>query len=718
MTLRYHPLALAVVAALGSPAGAQQAMEADVPVEEDIVLPRIDVRGHSLAGTATGPVEGAVATESATAGKTAVRLIETAASVSVISAADLEARGGVTNLGQAVAYTPGVWLDPTFNVTNDSGFNIRGFSSWGANYLDGLKLGTGLTRAGQQSVEPFGMERVEVLRGPASVLYGQVTPGGLINTVSKRPTFDDQREVVLRFGSHDMVQGAFDINGVVGDGSALAWRLVTVGQASGTQMDDVDDNRLYIAPSLTWNIDADTTLTLLAYWRRLDGQEWSNEVPREALETVPVSFNPGEPGIDLRDSDQVSIGYEFAHEFNESLELVQNARIFRMRGNYHQVFAWNGLTGNQDRPFEVARESYRQDLTNKVLAVDTRLKWQVETGPLEQTLLFGVDYSNLDSKMDYQFGQAAPLDFADPVRGLPIGPFDDLSFDNEWKRELGVYAQDSIAYGPWRATIAGRWSEATTGEDATNTTWNYEQKDRAFVVNAGLLYLTEAGFAPYASFAQSFQPEIGSDWQGQRFEPTEAEQVEVGLKYQPPGMDALLTAAVFQITQANLTTTDPDHPNFSRQTGEVRVRGLELEGRAGLGPVDVSLAYTHLDSEITRSEDGNTGNAYANAPPNVASLWVDYRPEDGRLAGLRLGGGLRYNDASWGDEANTMRNDGALLVDLAAGFDFGALRPDWAGVSLDLNATNLNAGKAMQCTAWGCYYAEQASASATLTWRF
>lgn len=718
MALRYNLVLVAIAATLGSPAVAQQ-MGEGVPGEEDeILLPRIDIRGHGLAAAATGPVEGAVAADSATAGKIAMPLVETASSVSVISATDLEARGGVTNLGQAVAYAPGVWVSPTLNLTTDSNFTIRGFGSWGANYLDGLKVGTGMTRAGQPSIEPFGMERVEVLRGPASVLYGQVTPGGLVNTISKRPTFDTAREVRVQTGSHGKLQGAFDLTGVLGEGSALAWRLVALGQSSGTQMDKVDDNRLYLAPSLTWAIDDQTSLTLLAYWRRLDGQEWNNEVVRAALETVPVSFNPGEPGFDRRDSEQIGLGYEFSHEFGDRVRLVQNARLFRMDGTYHQVFAWSGLTGNPDRPLEVAREAYRQDQTVDVLAVDTRLSWEVDTGPLAHTLLAGVDYSDIETRMKTAWGAAAPLDFADPVRGLPVGPFPDPGKDNEWKREIGVYAQDSLSAGPWRATIGGRWSEATTGEDADVTAWNYEQKDRAFVANAGLLYLTEAGFAPYASFAQSFQPEIGSDWQGQRFKPTEAEQVEVGLKYQPPGMDALLTAAVFQITQTNRTTTDPDHPNFSRQTGEVRVRGLELEGRAGLGPVDVSLAYTHLESEITRSEDGNAGNDPADVPPNVASLWVDYRPEEGQLAGLRLGGGVRYSDATWGDEANTVRNDGSLLFDLAAGFDFGALRSEWAGVSLDLNATNLNAGKALQCSAWGCYYGEQATASATLTWRF
>jgi iron complex outermembrane receptor protein len=702
---------VALVAMLGTGwrTGAQ---EAAAPLE----LPTIEVSG-SLAGLATGPT-GFVPTDSATAGKIAAPLVETPASVSVVGADEIAARGGAVNLGDAIAYTPGIWVDPAFSLTSDSAFTIRGFSSWGANYLDGLRVGTGMTRAGQPSIEPYGMERIDVLRGPASVLYGQIVPGGLVNTVSKRPTFDSSREAMLQYGSYDQLQGAFDLNGVIGDGASLAWRMVAFGQSSNTQMDEVDDNRVYLAPSLTWNIGDDTTLTLLAYWRRLRGQEWSNELVPEALETVPVSFNPGEPGFDVRDSDQYSFGYEFAHRFNDSLSLVQNARVFRMDGTYHQVFAWSGLTGNPDRPFEVAREAYKQDQTVDLFAIDTRLVGSFRTGALTHEAFLGVDYNDVHSRMTGQWGAAPPLDFADPVRGLPLGPWEAPLDDHMWQTEVGIYAQDRIAAGPWRITLGGRWTDAETGEEADVAAWNFKQDDSAFVANAGILYLTEAGFAPYASFAQSFMPEAGTDWQGTPFEPTRGQQYEVGVKYQPPGVEALVTLAAFEITQSNLTTADPEHPDFSRQTGEVRMRGLELEGRAAFGPVDASLSYTYLDSEVTESEDGTEGNDYPSTPPNVASLWLDYRPEGVRLAGLRLGGGLRYNDGNWGDDANTLWNDSQLLIDLAAGYDFGALSPDWEGLTLDVNATSLGAGDDMLCLTWGCYYVQQPTASATLTWRW
>ncbi|WP_323716965.1 TonB-dependent siderophore receptor [Paracoccus aminovorans] len=438
---------------------------------------------------------------------------------------------------------------------------------------------------------------------------------------------------------------------------------------------------------------------------------------RAVLETVSPSFNPGEPGFDRRDSDQYAIGYELTHRFGDDLKLVQNLRFYRMDGTYHQVFAWNGSTGNPDRPYEVAREAYLQDMTVDVFDVDTRLQWNAQAGATRHTLLAGVDYSNIKTRMKTQWGAAAPLDFADPVRGLPIGPFDPVIRDDEWKRELGVYLQDSIEAGPWRATLGGRWSRTTNGEDASVTAWNYERQQKAFVGNAGLLYLTDTGFAPYVSYAQSFQPETGTDWQGRPFDPTEAEQYEVGVKYQPPGTDALLTVSAYRITQQNLLTTDPEHPDFSRQTGEVQVKGIDLEGRMRRGDWDLSLAWTWLDSEITSNEDGNQGNEYT-VPRHTASVWADYAPQQGALAGFHIGGGLRYTGRSWGDDANTVRNDSLLEADLALGYDFGTRDPALGGLRLDLNARNLGAGKHTRCTAWGCYYNEQPSASMTLAWKF
>lgn len=691
--------------------GGAEAQEAPPPqpvaaTDGALHLPTINV-----VGTAT-PTD-FVAQDSATAMKVDAPIIETPASVSVVGAAEIQARGGATNLGEALAYVPGVFVPPVFTATGDS-LQIRGF--WAVNYLDGLRVGGGSSRSGQFSIETYGLERIDVLRGPASVLYGQMAPGGIVNEVSKRPLFNDARESLVRYGSYGFTQGAFDLNGVVGDGETLGWRLVALGQSSGTQMDDVDDDRLYIAPSLTWNISDRTTLTLLPSYRRLSGAEWSNEAPLEALEAVSPSFNPGEPGWDQKRSDQYAIGYEFTHEFTPSLRFVNNARYVQTDIDYRQVLAWNGLTGNPDRPFEVAREAVIHDQAVEVFDFDARLEWDVSTGPAEHQLLLGYDYSDNYADWKGQYAEAPPLDFADPVYGGDFGPFESFRRRN-WTTESGVYLQDTVSLGPWHGTIGGRWTEAELKFRGDDPAWDYDDEDRAFVGNAGLLYLAPSGIAPYVSFSQSYEPQADTDWQGNPFEPTRGDQYEVGVKYQPPGLDALLTVAAFQITQSNLATTDLDHPDFSRQTGEVRVRGIELEGRAAVGPVDVSLAYTHLDSEITQSDDGVEGNDYTTVP-DVASMWVYYEAETGSARGLSLGAGVRYGSGSWADEANTIRRDSTLVFDLAAGYDFGALHPKWEGVSLDLNANNLGATDEVYCEAWGCFFTEQPTVSGTLTYRF
>lgn len=699
-----------LVACLSAMCGAAQAQESGLAAEADDTLRLSTI---TVLGTSGGPVTDFVPQDSTTAMKSDVPLIETPASVSVVGAAEIAARGGATNLGEAVAYMPGAFVPPAFNVNTDA-VQLRGF--WAVNYLDGLRIGNGSARSGQLSIETYGLERVDVLRGPASVLYGQMAPGGVVNEVSKRPQFTEAREALVRTGSHGLVQGAFDINGMIGDGDAIGWRLVTFGQSAGTQMDGVDDDRLYIAPSLAWAITDRTTLTVLPSYRRLRGQEWQNEVVREALETVSPSFNPGEPGWDRRNTDQYAIGYELIHEFTPTLRFVNNARYSRTTLDYRQVFAWNGLTGNPERPFEVAREAVTHDQAIEVFDFDARMEWATATGPVDHKLMAGFDYSDNATDWKGRYAEAPPLDFADPVHSTDFGPFTDFR-RRDWTTESGFYAQDVAAFGPWRATLGGRWTEAELKFRGDDPSFDYDDKDRAFVGNVGLLYLTPSGIAPYASFSQSYEPQADTDWQGNPFKPTRGDQVEVGVKYQPPGLDALLTVSAFQITQSNLSTTDPDHPDFSRQTGEVRVRGVEVEGRAAVGPVDVSVAYTHLASEITQSDDGVQGNDYTTVP-DVASVWISYEAASGTAAGLSLGAGARYASKSWADEANTMRHDASVVFDMAAGYDFGAVRPQWEGVRLDLNANNLGATDDLFCDPWGCYFTEQPTVSAALTYRF
>lgn len=192
---------VACLSTLCGAAHAQEAAPSGPAVETDATLrlPTITVLG-----TSDGPVTGFVPENSATATKSDVPLIETPASVSVVGAAEIAARGGATNLGEAVAYMPGAFVPPAFTVNTDA-VQIRGF--WAVNYLDGLRVGNGSARSGQLSIETYGLERIDVLRGPASVLYGQMAPGGIVNEVSKRPQFTEARRSLVRTGSHGLVQG-------------------------------------------------------------------------------------------------------------------------------------------------------------------------------------------------------------------------------------------------------------------------------------------------------------------------------------------------------------------------------------------------------------------------------------------------------------------------------------------------------------------------------
>ena len=679
-----------------------------------LVLDPITVTG--IAGTATGPVEGIVAEASATGTKTDTPLIETPRSISVVTAGEIAQRGGAQTVGDALGYTAGVFSVPI--ATNRANWTerIRGFSTFRSTFVDGLIDPNGPGR-GQPQIEPWGAERIEVLKGPASVLYGQVAPGGLINVVSKRPTFATGGEVQGQVGGYDFFQGAFDLQGVAGDGDRAAWRLVGLAQDAGTQTDFVDDDRLYVAPSLALRIDDDTSFTLLSHWRRATGAEGSGNLPRALINELPVSLNPGDPDFDRDDTTQWAVGYEFVHDFSPSVSLVQNARYMRLDVDYRQLYLADPLP--ELGPGWYGRTPYFLDETTTAFAIDTRLTADVTTGALSHGLLAGFDYREQETtnNTDYLYGEAPPINLFDPGYGADVVDFPRTPGETDQIENAGLYLQDQIEAGRWFATIGGRYDWATTHYD-DGATYRTDTDDGALSLNAGLLYLFDNGVAPYASYAQSFWPEPGAAFDGTAFEPSRGEQFEVGVKYQPPGLDALVTLAAYDLTRTNVPTDDPEHEFYTIQTGEVRMRGVELEGRAMVGPVEAILAYTYIDSEITRSNAGDQGNEYRDVPPHTASLWLNYGFDAGPLRGATLGGGVRYWSAYWGDNANTVRNDGQTLFDLAASYDLGGLRSDWAGVTLSANVSNLTDERITVCSPWACDFGETRFASLTVAYQW
>lgn len=712
------------------PDGAGYTLKPLPPSGDAMTLPAVKVVAEADTETAWSPVGGIVARRSASGSKTDTALIEMPQSVHVVTREEMTSRGADRTVLEALEYTPGFLNTESVNTRADYG-NLRGFSAYQSMYVDGLNLPYGLDRAAPQ-IEPYGLERIEVLKGPASVLYGQAAPGGLINAVSKRPTAERRAELDLHWGTYSRLEAGLDLSGPFTQDRTLLYRLVGFGRDSDTQIDFVKDDRKYVAPSLTWLPGKDTRLTVLASYQEDEGGEFNNSFPYEftrdpgPLGRVPLHRNGGEPD-DRYDREQTAIGWVFDHRFDDTWSVAQIARWQDLDVQYD-----NAIFPDVRDERSIERSIYVFDETLETLTVDTRVVATFATGPVQHTVLVGVDYRDQkgDSANGYHYQAAAPLDLFDPVYGQSD---DDLPFTASADAKLeqwGWYAQEQARIGRWALTLGGRHDSAKTDYQSMGE-FPYDDvtDDSAFTGRAGLVYLFDNGFAPYASYTESFQPATfsGLDFSGRPFKPITARQFEGGIKYQPLGRSAFVTLAAFDLAQQNVLTADVEHRDcdafpdtcgfFSKQVGEIRVRGLELEGKAELGRLDVTAAYAYMKSKFTRSEDGNEGLEKADVPRHSASAWVDYR-FDGAANGLNLGAGVRRTGAFYGDDSEQVRNRAQTLVDVAAGCELGNFVRFAQGVKLGLSVRNLADEDYLNCAFGSCSYGLRRTVEGTLTYRW
>jgi iron complex outermembrane receptor protein len=521
------------------------------------VLETITVNGEGE--TALGPVKGLVAHQSASSTKTATSLLETPQSVSVVTA-DQISQQATQSVGETVRYTPGTRGDIFGVSTSRDYIRVRGFSP--NYYQDGLILPYGITAQGGQS-QPYGMERVEVLRGPSSVLFGQNPPGGIINMVSKRPRDEAQHEVFL------------------------PGRLLRplAGRVRQHRPDDAT------SLPLLGQIQRDRAGISEQYFPLL-GTLYKN--PNGEISS---STNLGEPDKDRQRRDQNSIGYDFSHEFDNGLTFRQNARYTNIDAYNATTFTLGLLPDN--RTISRAYSLINRDLS--YFTIDNQVLASFDTGAVSHEFIAGLDYK--DSTEDALNGSAdAPdLDLFDPVYGKPLGELVHDQDYSETNRQVGIYAQDQIRFDKWRLTLSGRHDWTKTGYDDRMGDVSTEVDHRALTGRIGLNYVFDNDLAPYASYSTSFEPVLGAtsaERGSQPFEPTEGRQFEVGLKYQPTAFDGLFSVAFFDLTQTNVLTTDPDNIQYQVQTGEVEARGFEFEARANLTEaLSLIAVYTFLKEQ-------------------------------------------------------------------------------------------------------------------------
>lgn len=667
------------------------------PADGVTLLDPITVEGR--AEQAYGPVTGYVAQRTATGTKTDTPLEEVPQSISVISGDEMQDRG-VKNLATALQYSAGVNTGTYWNDTTSDPYSIRGFSALT------LQDGQRAVNSGFDSVvEPWGAERIEVLRGPSAVLYGQSSVGGVVNIVSKRPTTERIRDVQLIGGSFEKKQIAIDIADAIDENKTLLFRVTALGRDSNATMEEIPDDRYFFAPSLTWKASEDTELTLLG---KVQIDRSAFPLPLPTVGTlydnpngkIPFDNFIGEPDFDQNDKDTYSIGYDFRHQFDDTFAFHQVGRYFRSDVERREalMLALQGDNRTVTRRFESRPQE------SSIFSLDNNVTAKVEGDIYETEFLLGLDLMDTQFESLRYRGTGSSIDVYNPVYTGAVPQLSLIASSKQDQSQVGTYAQAQVKlYDHLALTFGGRydWANLTTVNRLTDVTT--KQRDEAFTGRVGAVYLFDNGLSPYVNYAESFEPVSGTDTNSNPFKPETGQQKEIGLRYKPVGYNAQITVSAFDITRQNVTTTAPSGTG-SVQTGEVQSKGLELEILASLAKgLDLKGSYTLADAEVTESNGTDLGQRPAYEPKHMASMWLDYTLQSGAAKGLGFGSGVRY-------VGKTYSSDGSIKIPAFALMD-ATIHYQLEQFDLRLNVTNLfDKQYVSRCFTSFCYTGEQRAA--------
>ncbi len=670
----------------------------------------------------TAPLKGMVATKTLSATKTSAELVKTPQSISVVTRDQMNALD-VTSVSEALRYSAGAFTEYRGSSNRNDEVFVRGFS-YVPKFLDGLSYGaTASSQTG--TVDPWLLERVELVRGPASVLFGQVNPGGLISMTSKRPTSEAIHEVQFRTGNHDLAEGAFDFGGPLSDDGRVLYRLNGIARTQHNQVDDYKETRMAIAPAITWFPNDQTRFTLLTSYQKDPDAGYRNFLPYYGTVVdvggryIPHDFNVSDPNYDQSWREQTMIGYEFEHQFNDALTFRQNARYATIKQKYrYLVYATSPANSSL-----LTRRAQREDRKTDEFGLDNQLEAHATTGALDHTLLGGFDYK---SSRDNQFlargaGAQYNLDWRNPVYGVNVdeSTFSTMTDEQQNLDQMGVYLQDQMSWNNWELLLSGRydWSEVRTTDFTAAE--KIQQNDNKFTWRSGLLYAFDFGLSPYVSYSTSFEPNLQTNRAPGTapFAPTTGKQVEAGLKYQPV-QNTLMSVALYDLRQNNVPTYNSALGWFEN-AGEVRSKGVETEIHSTLWQDTVNLigSYTYTDAEVASTTVvGTQGKTPARIPTHMASAFASYTFPGGPLKSLTAGVGMRYIGTSYGDAKNTFKVPSVDLYDAMVSYELGELNSSLKGATVKFNVNNVADTKYVASCASdsACFYGIGRTMTATL----
>lgn len=680
---------------------------------------------------AWGPAATIAAKRSASGSKTDTALEKIPQSVSVVTAAELQ-RMQPQSVKEALSYTPGVTVNASGSSNLFDNVAIRGFGGQQNinEYLDGIKLqGDSYSLA---AIDPYMLERVEVLHGPASVLYGKSSPGGLISLVSKQPLGERLREIQFQMGNQNLYETGFDFSDTVDDDPRYSWRLTGLARSNDAQQVNAREKRYAVAPSFRWQPNAHTSLTLLTNFQHEPESGYNGWLPRQGTVDPFVTADGKQHKLSTRFSDgersgryqhtQNLAGYRLIHDLSDNWQVRQNLRYMHL--DSHST-GFNGI--GYIAPQTLMRSSAHFDERLSNIDVDSQVEGKVASGPLDHRLLFGVDYMHMRDDINGFYGFADPLDLLDPHYGndsIPeLGRMPQKMLDRQ--QQTGIYAQDQAQWRRWVVTLGGRYDWAMTSAFDRVAHSTNRRHDRQFSWRGGVNYPFDNGIAPYFSFSESFQPTSGTDVHHQTFSPSRGKQYELGLKFVPQDRPVVLTAALFQLVKNKNLVVDTSvgagmgMGYFSKQAGKTRSRGLELEAKAAVNlNLNLSASYTFTDVRYARDASEQSDRRPYQIPANMASLWADYTFHQTALSGLTLGSGVRYVGSSWGDTANSFKVKPYTLVDAVMRYDLARVGLPDSNVALNINNLLDRHYVASCMSGYACYWGRDRRIIATMTFRY
>ncbi|AJY40313.1 TonB-dependent siderophore receptor [Burkholderia humptydooensis] len=654
-----------------------------------VTLPEIAVKGEANAASI-----GLVGMRTAIGTKTDTPIAEVPQTINVVTAQQIEMTGA-TDLNQALRYVPGFASFGSDSRT-DWYAALRGFTP--TLFVDGLQAPNTATIANWR-VDPFMIDSVGVLRGPASVLYGAGDPGAIVDVRAKRADGERVREAGVQIGNDARKQFMFDVGDRLGGDGEYAYRLVGVARDGNASTGPNADRRIALAPSFRWRPDARTSLTVSASCLRDQSDISFNFLPARGtvLPNPNGRLSPdiymGDPAFNDYRKKQWSVGYQFEHALDSTWTLRQSVRWMHLSLDDASVFG-NGLARGSTT--DMMRFAGLFQLNYSRFDIDSNAQARFGTGPLEHTLLLGLHYNRQTTTNSVWLALAPSLNLYDPVYTpvtaaifsgpTSLGHIDQYTAMNTF----GVYAQDQIEWRRWALTIGGREDRVSLRQDDLAAGAQSRADVSAFSGRLGLTYRGDHGLSPYVGYATSFNPVIGVRiFGGGVPKPTRGAQIEAGLRWQAPGRNLMLSAAVYRIDETNVVTPaptnlDPTGTSFV-QTGEVRSRGVELSAVGKVTPeLSIVASYVYQDVKNVKANDASLNHwpVAVPLPRQMASLWGDWTSHAGPLSGLGFGGGIRYQSASAGAPDNALNVASYTLYDAALHYDTRAWR-------FALNVTNV-----------------------------